>query len=722
MRKNYFLTLLITLCFSALTFGQTAVITGYMDSPCTSQAGRTLEIYVDGTIDFTGWSVVRQSNGGGFDPGSATIDISSLGSVTDAFVYLTNSATTIDTEFGITANVLENSNINGNGDDGWQILNSSSAVVDRLGVDGEDASGTAWDHLDSYLYRMDGATPNAGSFDPANWTFGGINLLDGECGNLSTFVPFGSYAATASTNPSIAITSPVNGQSFDASTTEVPVTLSIQNFTLSGDNGSGMSDGTGMGYILATLQVAGQPDDVSNQFSATPGSITVMPGVTYTLIAELVDNSGNSLSPAVSSTVSFSIDLPCDIQLGDITNVCDNLTSATDTWSSTIAFTQGGTANYTITALDGSMNPVGTVGGDDPSSVAAGNIVITGIPEGTDVSFNITGDSTSSCDLDRTLRSPNCIPFPVVDTFDYTAGGALSAEAAWAGVNSGDDILVASGSLSYSGLETSTGNSVTFDESGAEAFTTFSNVYSGNVYASFLFSVTAFQTNGSPDLTDGGYFAGLASSTTGYDARLWVRPNPDTSGSTFDIGFGHQSSNPTFTAGTYNLNDVIFVVMSYDVDNGMTNVWINPDSSTFGATPPAVTISSMDDFPPSVINTFILRQDSDRETPFIQIDELRIDTSWASVTPAEGTASVIESQIDGFAAYPNPVIGGDLTVKSNSIDQKEVALFNVLGRRVFTQSFTGTQDTFDVSNLSSGIYILKVTEGTKIATQKVVIE
>ena len=43
---------------------QEAIITGYVDSPCASAAGRTIEIYVDGTIDFstgTGWNLVRQS-------------------------------------------------------------------------------------------------------------------------------------------------------------------------------------------------------------------------------------------------------------------------------------------------------------------------------------------------------------------------------------------------------------------------------------------------------------------------------------------------------------------------------------------------------------------------------------------------------------------------------------------------------------------------------------
>jgi hypothetical protein len=139
MKKNYLFTL-VALFLTLVGTAQSVVITGYMDSPCPSQSGRTLEMYVDGTIDFTGWSVIRQSNGGGFSPGSTTIDISSLGSVTDSFVYLTNNSSTLDTEFGITANIIVSSSINGNGDDGWQVNDASDAIIDRLGVDGEDAS------------------------------------------------------------------------------------------------------------------------------------------------------------------------------------------------------------------------------------------------------------------------------------------------------------------------------------------------------------------------------------------------------------------------------------------------------------------------------------------------------------------------------------------------------------------------------------------------------
>ncbi|MDP4988899.1 MAG: T9SS type A sorting domain-containing protein [Polaribacter sp.] len=220
----------------------------------------------------------------------------------------------------------------------------------------------------------------------------------------------------------------------------------------------------------------------------------------------------------------------------------------------------------------------------------------------------------------------------------------------------------------------------------------------------------------------GGYIASLAGSTSGYDARFWVRPNPDASGTTFDIGFGPESSNPPFTSGTYNVNDVLFVVMAYNKDNNTVSTWINPDVSSFEGTIPVATLSSTDTSAPSSINLFILRQDSTGETPFVEIDALRISDNWADVTPKDATASVKNNQIEGFATYPNPVTSDNVTITSNSADKKEVAIFNVLGKKVVSRSFLGTKSQINIANLSSGIYILKVTEGTKTATSKLIIK
>jgi hypothetical protein len=86
------------------------------------------------------------------------------------------------------------------------------------------------------------------------------------------------------------------------------------------------------------------------------------------------------------------------------------------------------------------------------------------------------------------------------------------------------------------------------------------------------------------------------------------------------------------------------------------------------------------------------------------------------------TLSIVKNKtIVGFAAYPNPVSNGTLNISSASDSLKNIIIFNLLGKQVLSSSFSGVQSTVDVSSISAGIYILKVTEAGKTATKKIVI-
>jgi hypothetical protein len=85
------------------------------------------------------------------------------------------------------------------------------------------------------------------------------------------------------------------------------------------------------------------------------------------------------------------------------------------------------------------------------------------------------------------------------------------------------------------------------------------------------------------------------------------------------------------------------------------------------------------------------------------------------------TASVKNNAIVGFATYPNPVSNGILNISSASESLKNLTIFNLLGKQVLSSSFSGVQSNVDVSSISVGIYILKVTEAGKTATKKLVV-
>ncbi len=206
MKKSYLL--IFTLLFTSITvvfaskasvnleqLSSSLIITGYVDATCPNDDGRTLELYADGNVNLNGWSILVQNDGNGF---SNSIDLSSLGTVSDEFIYITNNASTLSSEFGITTNVLTNALIESNGDDAFQVIDNNSILVDQFGVENVDGTNTDWNHLNTFFYRENGVLFNSGSFDTTNWEFGNTNSLNGQglCNSnepLSDSVPFGTF-------------------------------------------------------------------------------------------------------------------------------------------------------------------------------------------------------------------------------------------------------------------------------------------------------------------------------------------------------------------------------------------------------------------------------------------------------------------------------------------------------------------------------------------------
>ena len=85
------------------------------------------------------------------------------------------------------------------------------------------------------------------------------------------------------------------------------------------------------------------------------------------------------------------------------------------------------------------------------------------------------------------------------------------------------------------------------------------------------------------------------------------------------------------------------------------------------------------------------------------------------------TAATNEYAIKGFKVYPNPVIGEKITISTTSVAPKKITLFNILGKKVYSNLFTGNKTSIDVSAMQKGIYIVSLIEGEKELTQKLII-
>ena len=82
------------------------------------------------------------------------------------------------------------------------------------------------------------------------------------------------------------------------------------------------------------------------------------------------------------------------------------------------------------------------------------------------------------------------------------------------------------------------------------------------------------------------------------------------------------------------------------------------------------------------------------------------------------TASVTDNLFSGIKMYPNPVSGNKIYF--NVSDDVTVEVYNVLGKTVISTEVTNTKNNIDVSNLSKGIYILKINSGKQFITKKLI--
>ena len=78
--------------------------------------------------------------------------------------------------------------------------------------------------------------------------------------------------------------------------------------------------------------------------------------------------------------------------------------------------------------------------------------------------------------------------------------------------------------------------------------------------------------------------------------------------------------------------------------------------------------------------------------------------------------------IEGLTIYPNPVSNNKsfIYISSKKSLTKKVDIFNVLGKRIFSVALTGKE--LNISRLSTGVYILKITENNISETRKLVIQ
>ncbi len=166
---------------------------------------------------------------------------------------------------------------------------------------------------------------------------------------------------------------------------------------------------------------------------------------------------------------------------------------------------------------------------------------------------------------------------------------------------------------------------------------------------------------------------------------------------------------------TYNhqtfANDGDFFV---DVWDG--NAWQNVLTVTGDSPAPntGTNATSTIDVTPYINSAFKVKfiyDDENSLTWGVGIDDYQLlDTATAGIEDLVGL---------GFKYYPNPVINDVITLHANE-DISLVNVYNTIGQKVIAKKPAALEDTVNLQNLPSGVYIVQVAIGRKEGTFKII--
>ena len=161
------------------------VLTGVFDGPVNSNP-KGVEITALADIaDLSLFGLGSANNGGGTDGQEFTFPSVSLNA--GDVIYVASESTDFTSFFGFAPDYTTGA-MGINGDDAIELF-ENGVVIDTFGEPDVNGDGEPWDYTDGWAYRVDDTGPDGG-FVLANWTFSGIDQLEGGTTNATTTVPF----------------------------------------------------------------------------------------------------------------------------------------------------------------------------------------------------------------------------------------------------------------------------------------------------------------------------------------------------------------------------------------------------------------------------------------------------------------------------------------------------------------------------------------------------
>ena len=237
-------------------------------------------------------------------------------------------------------------------------------------------------------------------------------------------------------------------------------------------------------------------------------------------------------------------------------------------------------------------------------------------------------------------------------------------------------------------------------------------------------AIELYVINDIPDLSI--YGVGVANNGEGTDGEEFTFPNVSIAKNTYLYLTNNSPDFTSFFGFAPNYSSIIFAVNGNDAvelfENGsVIDVFGDPNVDGIGQ-------------PWEYTDGWAYRTTAGPNTTFTSLEWdysgvgalVGENTNGTATTPFPiGTydanaLSVVKNNIEGFKMYPNPVTNGKLQMTSNNQAVKNVEIYSLNGQQVYKKEIY-LNETINVSHLPKGFYFVKILEGRKIATRKLLV-
>lgn len=283
---------------------------------------------------------------------------------------------------------------------------------------------------------------------------------------------------------------------------------------------------------------------------------------------------------------------------------------------------------------------------------------------------------------------------------------------AWSGKgSSGTYVAYVTSSLTMSGYSAGIGGSAALSESSSDdPYSTFTEQTTGEIYYSALVNISSAST--------GGYFLSLRNTGgSSYRARVYARDN-GSGGFNFGVSAAAGTETEVYGTTAFALNTTYLVGVYYNIDTGKVDLHVL-DTATNEVE--ALTSNAEAGAEGQSLLAFGLRQASG--VPTATVDAIHVGSSWTNIGLPDLGQVVLSAktfEIDNFKIFPNPTSLGYINISSKNNRAFKVGIFDILGKQVLKETITNNK--VKVSDLNTGVYILKILQDDVEMNKKIVIK